>query len=321
MFRRQKGTGLVGDYRPASFFGARAALVFAFALVAAAVANPRGADAQAAPRADDRVILITGSTDGLGREVALELAGPGTHILVHGRNAERGAEVVSAIQQVGGSARFFRADLAELTEVRALGVAVLDSYDRLDILVNNAGIWLEPEQGRRTNAAGHEMHFAVNYLSHYLLTRILLPLITSTPNARIVNVASAAQQPIDFDDVMMENGYDDGRGYAQSKLAQVLFTIDLAEELRDTGVTVNALHPATMMNTSMVLSRGAATRSTVEEGVDAVLNLIEAPGLGSGGYFNGTRPVRAHAQAYDEDARARLRELSDRLTGAPGADR
>lgn len=322
MGRLQDCEGIVGKAVRRGGFGVRYALAVAIGLaLAASGVNPSDVDAQAAPRASDRVILITGSTDGLGREVALELAGSGTHIIVHGRNEERGREVVAAIEGVGGTARFFRADLADMSDVRQLGEAVLGAYDRLDVLVNNAGIWLASEQGRQTNAAGHEMHFAVNYLSHYLLTRILLPLITATPDARIVNVASAAQQPIDFDDVMMENGYNDGRGYAQSKLAQILFTVDLAAELEGTGVTVNALHPATMMNTSMVLSRGAATRSSVEEGVGAVVNLVESPDLGSGQYFNGTRPMRAHTQAYDDAARARLRQISDQLTGAPAAQR
>jgi NAD(P)-dependent dehydrogenase (short-subunit alcohol dehydrogenase family) len=225
--------------------------------------------------------------------------------------------VVHSIKGAGGTARFYQADLGSLEQVRRLADEVSRDYDRLDVLVNNAGIWLSPEQGRQVSADGHELHFAVNYLSHYLLTHLLLPTILETPNARIINVASGAQQPIDFDDPMIERNYTDGRGYAQSKLAQILFTVDLARELENTGVTVTALHPATMMNTSMVLSRGAATRSTVDEGVDAVMHLIEAPGLPSGQYFNGTRPVQAHAQAYDVTALAQLRRLSQELTGAP----
>lgn len=282
------------------------------AMVPAALAAQAG---DAAVNANDRVILITGSTDGLGREVALELAGTGTHIIVHGRNRDRGMEVVSAVEAAGGSARFYQADLADMDQVRELGESVLRDYERLDVLVNNAGIWLTAEQGRQTNAEGVELHFAVNYLSHYLLTRVLLPLIVETPSARIVNVASGAQQPIDFDDVMIERNYSDGRGYAQSKLAQILFTVDLARELEDTGVKVNALHPATMMNTTMVLSRGAASRSSVEEGVGAVMHLVTSPDIGTGQYFNGTRQAQANAQAYDEAARAQLRQLSDELTG------
>jgi NAD(P)-dependent dehydrogenase (short-subunit alcohol dehydrogenase family) len=266
--------------------------------------------------APERVVLITGSTDGLGREVALRLARPGTHVLVHGRNAERGAAVVRAVQDAGGTARFYRADLARLAEVRALAEQVRRDHARLDVLVNNAGIWLEGED-RQLSADGHELHFAVNYLSHWLLTRELLPLLRGSAPARIVNVASGAQQAIDFDDVMLTRRYSAGRGYAQSKLAQVLFTFDLARELEGTGVTVNALHPATMMNTTMVLSRGARAQSSVEEGAAAVLNLIEADDLGSGRYFDGLRPARAHSQAYDDEARARLRRLSEALAGGP----
>ncbi len=191
----------------------------------------------------ERVVLITGSTDGLGREVALELARPGTHIIVHGRNEERGREMVRLIEEQGGTARFYRADLANLDDVRGFAEAVRRDYDRLDVLINNAGVWLTPEAGRVLTPAGHEMHFAVNYLSHFLLTRLLLPLLEASAPSRIINVASVAQQPIGFDDVMLSRGYSDGRGYAQSKLAQVMFTFDLAAELEGRGVTVNALHP------------------------------------------------------------------------------
>ena len=281
------------------------------ALLVALIAVPQGSAQAPAP---DRVVLITGSTDGLGREVALRLARPGTHVLVHGRNVERGEAVVRAVQEAGATARFYRADLARLAEVRALAAQVRRDHDRLDVLVNNAGIWLEGE-GRQISADGHELHFAVNYLSHYLLPRELLPLLRRSAPARIVNVASGGQQAIDFDDVMLTRRYSARRGYAQSKLAQVLFTFELARELEETGVTVNGLHPATMMNTTMVLSRGGRVQSTVEEGAAAVVNLIEAPDLGSGRYFEGVRPARAHAQAYDEEARARLRGLSEALVG------
>ena len=262
----------------------------------------------------ERVILITGSTDGLGRQVALTLAGPGTHVIVHGRDRPRGEEVVRAVQAASGSARFYRFDLADLDQVREFAEGILSDYERLDVLVNNAGIWLQGDN-RRLSADGHELHFAVNYLSHYLLTRMLLPRIVASSPARIINVASGYQRRIDFEDVMLERGYDDGLGYAQSKLAQVMFTFDLARDLDGTGVTVNTLHPATMMNTTMVLSRGAVPRSSVEEGAAAVVNLVESTDVGTGRYFSGQRQARAHAQAYDPEARARLGRLSRELAG------
>jgi NAD(P)-dependent dehydrogenase (short-subunit alcohol dehydrogenase family) len=264
---------------------------------------------------DAPVILITGSTGGLGREVALEMASRGAHIIVHGRSEERGREVVAEIEAEGtGTAEFHAADLASLDAVRAFTEEVRSRHHRIDVLVNNAGIWLEPDQGRLLSEDGHELHLQVNYLSHFLLTRELLPLIRAagTPEspARIINVSSVAQRPIDFDDVGMEEGYSDGRGYAQSKLAQILHTYDLAEELAGEPVLAFALHPATMMDTGMVLSRGAQARASVDEGREAVVNLITATGLESGQYFNGLTPARAHDQAYDEEARERLRALS-----------
>jgi NAD(P)-dependent dehydrogenase (short-subunit alcohol dehydrogenase family) len=295
-------------------------LILAAALVAAPQQGARlqlAAEVRAPGQAQNRapIVLITGSTDGLGREVARRLAATGAHIIVHGRNRERGLALVEEIRQSGkGSAAFYAADLASLAEVRRLGEAVLRDYDRLDVLVNNAGIWLTRGE-RQTSADGHEQHFAVNYLSGFLLTRMLLPRLLQSAPARIVNVASIAQTPIDFDNVMLERNYSGGRAYGQSKLAQIMFTFDLASELEGKRVTVNAVHPATMMNTSMVLNAGAQPRSTVEEGTEAVLQLVSTPDLAGGQYFNGLRPTRANAQAYDEAAREKLRTLSNRLTG------
>jgi NAD(P)-dependent dehydrogenase (short-subunit alcohol dehydrogenase family) len=270
--------------------------------------------AQSAPRPGQRVAVVTGSTSGLGEEVALRLGAMGMHVVVHGRDEARGRDVVRRIEEAGGTARFYRADFASFAETRAFGEQILRDYDRLDVLVNNAGFGSAPDE-RMLSADGLEFRFQVNHLSHFMLTRMWLPLLRASAPSRVINVASGAQTPIDFDDVMLERGFSGGRAYAQSKLAQIMFTIDLAEELRGTGVTVNALHPATFMNTRMVERAGVEPRSTVDEGADAVMHLITAPDLGSGGYFNQTRPARANAQAYDADARRRLRELSERLTG------
>jgi NAD(P)-dependent dehydrogenase (short-subunit alcohol dehydrogenase family) len=264
-----------------------------------------------------QVILITGSTDGLGREVARRLAADGHHVVVHGRNRERGEALLAEIEAEGkGSAAFYAADFASLDEVRELAAAITRDYERLDVLVNNAGIWASGNNARRLSADGHELQFAVNYLAGYLLTRELLPLLKRSAPARIVNVASAAQTPIDFDDPMIERGYTGGRGYGQSKLAQIIFTFDLAGELDGTGVTVNALHPSTLMDTQMVRDAGVTPRSTVDEGARALIRLITAPDAGTGQYFNVLQPARANAQAYDETARARLRQLSESLTGS-----
>jgi NAD(P)-dependent dehydrogenase (short-subunit alcohol dehydrogenase family) len=268
---------------------------------------------------DGKTILITGSTDGLGKAVAMKLAEMGALILVHGRNEERGNALAESIRKnTAGCAKFYRADLASLAEVRKLADAIGRDNKRIDVLINNAGIGSTNSEGakqRELSADGYELRFAVNYLSGYLLTRMLMPTLLSSAPARIVNVASLAQSPIDFNDVMMERDYDGGRAYGQSKLAQIMFTQDLAEELADKNVTANSLHPATYMDTSMVRSAGVQPRSTVEEGANALVHLATAPELKgrSGLFFNGKREMKANAQAYDAAARAKLKALSDKL--------
>ena len=158
----------------------------------------------------------------------------------------------------------------------------------------------------------------MNYLSHFLLTGLLLPLLRDSAPSRIVNVASAGQSPIDFDDPMLEKGYDAMGAYTRSKLAQVMFAFELAERLRDTGVTVNALHPASLMNTKMVHDTFGYTMSTVEEGTEAVIRLAASPELEgvTGCYFDGTQEARANRQAYDAEARKMLWALSEELCGS-----
>lgn len=262
-----------------------------------------------------KTALITGSTDGLGKEVARQLGALGAFVIVHGRNAERGEEVVAAIRAAGGEAAFHRADLASLESVSAFAAGILERYDRLDLLINNAAA--VSGQERQTSADGHELAFAVNYLAHFLLSYRLLPLLEASAPARIVNVSSLGQTPIDFADVMMERSYNPGDAYRRSKLAQIMFTIDLAAELDASKVTVNSLHPARSMNTARVINGGFEPLSTVEEGAEATMQLAVSPELAgrSGLYFNGLNEANANAQAYELEARAKLRELSFRLTG------
>ena len=270
-------------------------------------------------RSEGKTILITGSTDGVGRRVALALAGEGAKVLVHGRNSERAESLLEQIRGLGkGPVEFYPADLSSLAEVRRLAAAVQRDHDRLDVLVNNAGIGSRsggPQ--RRTSAEGYELRFAVNYLAGFLLTHQLLPLLMASAPARIVNVASAGQSPTDFDNFVLTRGYDGGRAYMQSKLAQVMFTFDLADDLEGCEVTVNCLHPATYMDTTMVRDSGVTPLSTVDEGATSILNLVEAPALEgrTGLYFDRLRETRANAQAYDASARDRLRQLSLQLTG------
>ncbi|MBO9101208.1 MULTISPECIES: SDR family NAD(P)-dependent oxidoreductase [unclassified Rhizobium] len=265
-----------------------------------------------------KTVLITGSTDGVGRRVAEKLAQQGATILVHGRDQARAESLLATIRNAGGSGTFYPADLSSLIEVRALAEAVQRDHDRLDILINNAGIGVGGSgSGRQVSRDGHELRFVVNYLSSFLLTRLLLPVLKASRPARIVNVASVGQQPIDFTDVMLMHGYSGRRAYCQSKLAQIMFTFDLSKELEGAGITVNSLHPATYMDTAMVRGDGISPTSSVDEGADAILYLAASGAMAgkTGLYLDGQRPSRANAQAYDVTARERLRFLSLELVG------
>jgi len=268
--------------------------------------------------AAEATILVTGATDGLGKRVARELAAKGTTVLLHGRSPERLEDTLEEIRSQTSSQKVgsYVADLSSLAAVRDLADRILSEYDRLDVLVNNAGIIV---QERKESEDGYELTFAVNYLSHFLLTSLLLPLLKDSVPARVVNVASAGQSPIDFDDPMLERGYDAMRAYSMSKLAQIMFTFELAERLSDTGVSVNALHPASLMDTKMVQDTFGYTMSTVGEGSEAVVRLAvssELEGV-TGRYFDGTREARADGQAYDKEARQKLWVLSEELCGRP----
>jgi NAD(P)-dependent dehydrogenase (short-subunit alcohol dehydrogenase family) len=271
---------------------------------------------------ENQVILITGATSGLGQRVARDLAGQGATILLHGRNPQKGQDTLQEIQQATGSQKltYYNADLAALDDVRRLAAEILSGQPRLDVLINNAALGAGQRQGgREQSREGYELRFAVNYLAPFLLTHQLLPLLQRSAPARVVNVASVGQQPLDFDDVMLEHSYDGLRAYRQSKLAQVMYTFDLAEQLRGSGVAVNCLHPATLMDTQMVQKSNyfGGPQRTVDEGAQALEYLAVSPELDgvTGEYFNGQQRGRANAMAYDPTARRRLWELSEQLVG------
>lgn len=264
----------------------------------------------------DRVALVTGATSGVGRVVAERLGRQGWHVLVHGRDRARGEQVVSAIEASGGSARFHAADLSSLSAVRQFAEDVMKDHPGLPLLINNAGVGFgRPGAGRELSQDGFELRFAVNYLAPFLLTHRLLPALLTGAPSRVVNVASIGQQELDFDDLQMKRGYSGVDAYRRSKLALIMFTFDLAAELSKLGVTVNALHPATFMDTFMVREAGGKPMSTVDEGADAIMHLAVDDLEGrTGEYFDQQRPARALRQAYDPKARERLRQITNDLT-------
>jgi NAD(P)-dependent dehydrogenase (short-subunit alcohol dehydrogenase family) len=271
---------------------------------------------------DATTALVTGATDGLGRSVAIELAERGATVLVHGRDPERGERTVAEIRERTGSDRveLHLADFASLDEVRGLAEAVEASANELHVLINNAGIGtgLPESRERQESLDGHELRFAVNYLAGFLLTERLLPSLRRSAPARLVNVASLGQHPIDFDDPMITRGYSGARAYSQSKLAQIMQAIDVAESVPAPEVTANSLHPATFMPTKMVLEERGESLDSLELGTRAVVRLAVEPELDgiTGRFFDRLDEAAAHPQAYDPQARAALRRLSEELVGA-----
>lgn len=272
----------------------------------------------------EKIILITGATDGLGRRVAQDLAATGATLLLHGRDQGKGEGVLAEIRKATGNERlhYSNADLSSLAQVRQLAETLCAGQARLDVLINNAGVGAGPRpQQRETSADGFELRLAVNYLAPFLLTCRLLPLLRRAAEeggeARIVNVASVAQQSIDFADPQLTKNYDGMRAYSQSKLALVMFSFDLAAQLAGSGVRVNALHPASLMDTKMVREWFGTPRSSVEEGARALERLALADALAgvTGAYFEGQHQARAADQAYDVQARERLRDLSEHWVG------
>ncbi|MFF7757481.1 SDR family NAD(P)-dependent oxidoreductase [Streptomyces griseorubiginosus] len=257
-------------------------------------------------------ILITGATSGLGRYVAFELVRAGHVVLAHGRDRGRTESLVAELR-LEGEAEGFVADLASLAEARDLGARVAEARPGLDVLINNAGVGAgSPGAGRELSADGHELRLAVNYLAPVALTRALLPTLTANTPARIVNVGSVGQEQLDFDDPEFTRGYAGFAAYCRAKFALAAHTFALAEELKGTGVSVNVLHPATFMDTAMVREGGMAPWSTVADGAPGVLTLATED-LGSGGYFDGTSPARAHEATYDREVQKRLEALTNHL--------
>jgi NAD(P)-dependent dehydrogenase (short-subunit alcohol dehydrogenase family) len=274
----------------------------------------------------EQTILITGATDGLGKATALELAKLGARVLIHGRDESRLAESQDEITATSGNNKIetYRADFASLAEVRHLAYSIQADHDQLDMLINNAaaGGGKPGDPQRELSHDGYELRFAVNYLAPFLLTQLLLPSLRKAAPSRIINVSSAGQYPIDFDDVMMEQHYEPLDAYRQSKLALIMFTFDLAEQLKAERITVNALHPASLMPTKMVKEYFGRTMDTLEDGVNSVMYLATDPSLDdvTGKYFDHRQEARANAQAYDAEVRQRLRDLSIELTDAEKID-
>jgi NAD(P)-dependent dehydrogenase (short-subunit alcohol dehydrogenase family) len=265
-----------------------------------------------------QTILITGATDGVGKLTAIDLAkqNKDATILIHGRNKEKLDKVAKEIEEKSDNENVetYVADFSSLKDVRKMAKDILAKHENINVLINNAGAgFAAPRYGKD----GTETRLTVNYLAPVLLTNLLLPAIKSAAPSRIVNVSSAGQSPIHFDDIMMENNFDGVTAYTQSKLALMMFTIDLAEQLKGDNITVNALHPGTYLDTNMVNEAGIHPLGTAQSGAVAEVYLATSPELKNvtGKYFNVKNESKAHSQAYDANARKKLRDLTVQLAG------
>lgn len=276
-----------------------------------------------------KIMFVTGATSGIGYHIALALAERGAHVVVGARNDDRGQQALRKMRQAApqASLEYLAGDLSSMEQVRQVAADYLERHARLDVLVNNVGGFFPR---RLLSGDGYEKTFALNHLSYFLLTNLLLDCLLSSAPARVVNVASASHREarIHFDDLQLENGYGVGlKAYGQSKLANVLFTYELDRRLEGQRVTSNALHPG-------FVRTGLPTKHmfwplrvfawlaflfgmSPEEGAQTPVKLAAGPALEgvSGKYFRAGREVRSSPRSYDEQTARRLWEISEQLTG------
>ena len=275
------------------------------------------------------VCLVTGATAGIGQVTATELCKRGAHLIIVGRSSERCAATQASIRTTAGGDRIdsLVADLSSLSEVRRLAGLVRERYPRLDVLVNNAGamFWKRSE-----STDGIEKTFALNHLSYFALTNLLLPLLRSSAPTRIVNVASDAHKGagINFDDIQFKQKYSGWKAYQQSKLANIMFTYELARRIQGSGVTANALHPGFVRTNFLQVFNDAPAGWLIksianvialspEKGARTSIYLAsssEVEGV-SGRYFVKEKPVESSPQSRDQAAWERLWRLSVEMTG------
>lgn len=280
----------------------------------------------------EQTFLVTGASSGIGRETARALARQGATVVLVSRGSGSGAAVAETLRRESGNDKlhFLAADLSSLAEVCRIAAEFNARFGQLDVLVNNAGAFFS---SRTTTADGFETTFALNHLSYFLLTHLLLESLLQSPAPRVINVASAAEAfgKVSFDDLMLSKSYNGWRAYSQSKLANLLFSYQLARVLADTPVTVNALHPGTVATgfgngnsgpVSLLFRLARPFFKTPAQGAQTAIYLAASPvvvGV-SGRYFSDRKPATSSGRSHDREAQARLWRLSRELVGLSEAE-
>lgn len=266
---------------------------------------------------NNKTILITGSTDGIGKQAALELAKMGSRIFLHGRNRERAESCKEEIIRTNGNSNIetFIADLSSLEQVRELSSDIHARTEKLDVLINNAGVDMMEKQ---ITADGYEATFAINYLAPYLLTSLLLDILQKGAPSRIINVSSSVHYKarIDFENLQGEKNFIGWHAYTTSKLAMVMFTKELAERLKNEHITCNSLHPGAV-DTKMLRARFPDFRGiSLAEGAATSVYLASSPEVEniSGEYFDKCKIAPHSPLADDPELRAKLWTISEELT-------
>ena len=264
---------------------------------------------------DDKTILITGSTDGIGKQTAIELAELGARVILHGRNAPKAKQVLQEIEQKTGNDQvdYSVADLSSLQQIRKMADEIGRKFNRLDVLINNAGVAINSLE---FSEDGHEMTFAVNHLAQFALTRRLLELLRQSAPSRIVNVSSMVHSAsLNIDNLAQPQNFDGWEAYCQSKLCNILFTYELADILQDQGVTVNCLHPGVI--DTKLLRANFSGGSPVTEGSRKLVYLAAALEVAAvtGKYFKDNRQTRSAEITHKPEVRKKLWDLSEKLSG------
>ena len=263
-------------------------------------------------------VLVTGSTDGIGKQTALQLAKLGFRVIVHGRNGEKSEKATSEIKKLSGNESIdsIYADLTSQNQIYSMAAQLLTHYDHLDVLINNAGVYMNR---RILTADGLETTFAVNHMAPFIITNLLLPLLKKSQEARIVTVSSMIHaSSIEFDNLQGEIYFDGDYAYSLSKLCNVLFTYKIAREIESFNITANCLHPG-VINTKLLRAGWGGMGAAPSIGAETSVFLASSADIRgiTGKYFVNKEPSESRTITYDPETQDRLWEISEKLWRTP----